>query len=52
MTELKPCPFCDMATEVRSCKNAKTPEERFNVLEKVVEEWNKLNEANENSSGE
>lgn len=35
------CAFCGIETKVASCKKAKTPEERFDVIEKVAKEWNK-----------
>lgn len=36
------CGWCDLSTHIVSCKKAKTPEERFKIIEKVAEEWNEL----------
>jgi len=36
------CYFCDINTKIRSCRKAKTPRERLDILEQVVKEWNEL----------
>lgn len=36
------CAFCGKETKVISCKKAKTPDERVKIINKVVDEWNRL----------